>query len=109
MIIQETANKFAFWSVDGDALEAFDDSMRLKEKSKDLEGLGINHGMRSSYFVEVTKEYEKAIEFYERGITIKPDYAELINNLGTAYKIKKNQGAKSFGEKSFAKANYLLS
>jgi|LWDU01.1.fsa_nt_gi hypothetical protein len=68
MIIQETANKFAFWSVDGDALEAFDDSMRLKEKSKDLEGLGINHGMRSSYFVEVTKEYEKAIEFRVRSL-----------------------------------------
>ena len=31
------------------------------------------------------KEVEKALEFYKKGITIDPDFAEIYNNLGLLY------------------------
>ena len=33
---------------------------------------------------------DEAIEYYEKGISIKPDYAMIYNNLGAVYKSKKN-------------------
>ena len=36
------------------------------------------------------RKIDEAIKYYEKGISIQPDYAMIYNNLGTVYKAKKN-------------------
>ena len=68
MIIQEIANKITFTDLDGDALKAFDDSLNLKEKTNDLEGMAINHGVRSLYYIIKESDYSRAIEFRAKSL-----------------------------------------
>ena len=48
---------------------------------------------------------DEAIKYYEKGIGIKPDYAMIYNNLGTAYKAKKNYAK---AENYYKKSDYVI-
>jgi protein O-mannosyl-transferase len=60
------------------------------------EDLGVAYG--------INKEYQKAIEAFERGIKVKPDYASFYNNIGITYK---QLGDESKANEYFAKVQQL--
>jgi tetratricopeptide (TPR) repeat protein len=62
------------------------------------EDLGVAHG--------INKEYQKAIEVFERGIRVKPDYPAFYNNIGITYK---QLGDEAKASEYFAKTQELSS
>ena len=67
-----------------------------KNREKDLEAIGTLGNICYE-----KKEYQKAIEYYEKALEIKPDKHEALNNMGVAYR---NMGNHEKAIESYKKA-----
>lgn len=52
------------------------------------------------------KNYDKAIEYYNKGIAIKPDYADAYNNIGAVYLELANEEINKMGDPKTTDAQY---
>ena len=91
MIFQEIGIKLAFADdVDGDPLNAFNKSLELKEKIKDLEGLAINYGVRSGYYSKIN-DLSNAMIYRIKSLLIEekrgnePGQSQSLNKLAELY------------------------
>lgn len=111
MIFQEIGIKLAFTDVDEDPLIAFNKSLELKEKIKDLEGLAINYGVRSGYYSKMN-DLSNAIIYRIKSLLIEekrgnePGQSQSLNMLAELYY---NFNKESNSEKNNLAFNFALS
>ena len=78
MVIQESALKLAFSgeeNIHEKVIQLFDESLALKEKIGDLQGIAINLGVRGSYNLYTRKDYSQAENYLNQDL-------ELVEKMG---------------------------
>ncbi len=114
IIIQESAIRLANSrgeNIHDQVLQLFDESLALKQKTGDLQGIAINLGSRGNYFLFSRKDYTKAEDYLSQDLDhvekmgAEGDRAGILNRLAICFWEQANEtGSKDESEKLKNKA-----